>query len=72
MELDKSCPKCSSVMQRGFILDHTAHSSQVVARWQPGEPQKSFWVGVQTKDSPPYEIQAYRCTACGYLESYAL
>jgi len=72
MELDKSCPKCSNVMQSGFILDHTAHSTNVVAQWQPGEPQRSFWVGVQTKDSPQYEIRAYRCKACGYLESYAL
>jgi predicted nucleic-acid-binding Zn-ribbon protein len=72
MELDKSCPKCNNVMQSGFILDHKDHSSNVVAQWQPGEPQRSFWFGVQTKDSPQYEIRAYRCRACGYLESYAL
>jgi hypothetical protein len=59
-------------MQGGFILDHTGHSSNVVAQWQPGEPQRSFWVGVQTKDSQQYAIKAYRCKACGYLESYAL
>ncbi len=33
---------------------------------------RSFGVGVQTKDSPQYEIKAYRCMARGYLESYAL
>lgn len=59
-------------MQRGFILDHKDYSSNVVAQWQAGEPQRSFGVGVQTKHIPQNEIKAYLCETCGDLESYAL
>jgi hypothetical protein len=58
-------------MELGFILDHKDYASRVAAQWQPGEPQKSFWRGVTSKDSPAYEITAYRCAGCGYLELYA-
>ena len=71
MEVHNQCPKCNGEMKQGFILDHKDYASCVVAKWQPGEPQKSFWRGVQSKDGPHYEITAYRCTGCGYLESYA-
>jgi hypothetical protein len=46
-------------MKQGFILDHKDYASSVVAQWQPGEPQNSFWRGVQSKDGPHYEITAY-------------
>ena len=71
MDSHNQCPKCNREMKQGFILDHKDYASSVVAQWQPGEPRKSFWRGVQTKDGPQYEITAYRCTVCGYLESYA-
>ena len=71
MEFHNQCPKCNGEMKQGFILDHKDHASSVVAKWQAGEPGKSFWRGVQSKDGPHYEITAYRCTGCGYLESYA-
>jgi hypothetical protein len=71
MESHNQCPKCNGEMKQGFILDHKDYASSVVAQWQPGAPLKSFWRGVQSKDGPHYEITAYRCTGCGYLESYA-
>ncbi len=71
MEFHNQCPKCNGEMKQGFILDHKDYASCVVAKWQQGEPQKSFWRGVLSKDGPHYEITAYRCTGCGYLESYA-
>jgi hypothetical protein len=71
MESHNQCPKCHGEMKQGFILDHKDYASALVTQWQPGEPQKSFWRGVKSKDGPQYEITAYRCTGCGYLESYA-
>ncbi len=71
MESRNQCPKCNGEMKQGFILDHKDYASALVTQWQPGEPQKSFWRGVKSKDGPQYEITAYRCTGCGYLESYA-
>ena len=42
MEFHNQCPKCNGEMKQGFILDHKDYASCVVAKWQPGEPQKSF------------------------------
>jgi len=71
MQSDKQCPKCGGVMQEGFIPDYSHHNFSRTAKWQSGEPQKSFWYGINTKDSPQYEIKSHRCKGCGYLESYA-
>src|SRR4051794_12042669 len=71
MQSDKQCPKCGGVMQEGFIPDYSHHNFSRTAKWQSGEPQKSFWYGINTRDSPQYEIKSHRCTGGGYLESYA-
>lgn len=72
MEPHNRCPKCNGEMEQGFILDHKDYASGFVSQWQPGEPKKSFWRGVKaSKEGPQYEITAYRCSDCGYLESYA-
>ena len=64
------CPKCGKSMQEGFVLDNT-YGSRIVSGWVEGEPQKSIWVGVKLEGKKPIEITAYRCTGCGFIESYA-
>lgn len=65
------CAKCGGEMAAGFVLDKGYGTAEVTA-WQEGEPQKSFWHGL-TKQAgkAEYEITTWRCTCCGYLESYA-
>lgn len=71
MSITLECPKCRGTMERGFILDNT-HGGKVVSQWVAGEPEESFWVGgVKTKNRTLLSVTTYRCTACGYLESYA-
>lgn len=64
------CPKCGQPMKRGFIPE-LSHASSV-SMWVEGEPERSFWAaGVKVPEDKAISIVTYRCTACGFLESYA-
>ena len=65
------CPKCSSPMQQGFLIDQN-ENSRFVCHWAAGAPHKSFWSGTKLPDEEPIPVGTFRCSACGYLESYAL
>jgi hypothetical protein len=56
-------------MTQGFVIDET-HGSKSVSTWVEGAPVKS-WLGLKTKGKAKHEIQAWRCSRCGLLESYA-
>ena len=70
MVQSRQCPKCSSAMAEGFVVDHT-HGGASVSAWVEGEPKKSFWTGLKLGGRTPVEITTWRCRRCGYLESYA-
>ncbi len=58
-------------MQEGFILD-VSEGDRLVSSWVGGKPEASFWaLGAKIKGKEQYPIQSFRCTKCGYLESYA-
>jgi len=67
---DPTCPKCSGRMEDGFTLDHT-HGEKLQAAWVEGPPKHSFWTGLRAPRAIQHPITTYRCTGCGYLESYA-
>ncbi len=60
-------------MERGFLTDRGDYSAKLLGMWVEGEPEESFWEGgFKTKGKENIVISTtYRCTACGYLESYA-
>jgi predicted nucleic-acid-binding Zn-ribbon protein len=63
------CPKCRNKMEEGFIMDEgygTIHAN----KWLEGPPEKSFWTGTKTAGKRQVAVTTYRCTSCGYLESY--
>ncbi len=66
-----ACPKCQGRMQEGFTLDIGHGGARGVSRWIAGSPEPSFWMGTKINDKEQHPIQSYRCTRCGYLESYA-
>jgi predicted nucleic-acid-binding Zn-ribbon protein len=69
----KECPRCrAGKMSEGFMLDRGESNSRNVQKWIEGEPERSFWLGLQTKGREAFEITTWRCDRCGYLESYAL
>lgn len=74
MSISIECTKCRGMMERGFLLDNSDYDIKQVGRWVAGEPEKkSEWLGggVKIKERKVLAVSTYRCTACGYLESYA-
>ena len=57
-------------MEEGFTVDMGDYSMPTVGAWHPGKPQKTWW-GLNVTKADKREIVTWRCTSCGYLESYA-
>jgi ribosomal protein L37E len=66
-----SCSKCGAPMEEGFTVDAWDRVNRVVSTWVDGTPEKSFWFGVRLGGKRRIETKTFRCTKCGYLESYA-
>lgn len=58
-------------MQEGFILD-VADGGRKASSWICGPPETTTWsFGVKIKGKEQYPIWSFRCSKCGFLESYA-
>ena len=68
---EPTCGKCGSGMEAGYVLDHEGHRTGTQSAWIEGAPEPSFWTGVKQKGHQRLPVTTYRCSACGYLESYA-
>jgi rubredoxin len=71
MASSSTCPKCQAPMVEGFVIDRS-DGGRAVSTWFEGTPQKSRWTGVKLKGKTPIETATWRCTSCGFLESYAV
>ena len=77
------CPKCSADMQQGWIpeaVTQATWSGLAMPRisrdcWVPGKPEVQADGYVKTNAETwetSLRIVSFRCSNCGYLESYAL
>ena len=58
-------------MDRGFIPDEYQDRNEVTV-WVQGQPERSLETGtVDLSGTRMWHVVTYRCTGCGYLESYA-
>ena len=69
MQGDVNCPKCKQQMQEGVTLDRT-YGSVLSSSWVEG-PVVKGWLGLRLRGRTIIDITTYRCSSCGYLESYA-
>jgi hypothetical protein len=70
-ERDSSCPKCNRAMERGYVAD-TGYGQILQTSWTAGIPvPRKFVGGVKWRAQDARPIVTYRCTGCGFLESYA-
>jgi len=69
MSKEFDCPKCQSKMENGFVLDCAKRN--LVSHWVAGPPQQDYWLGGVKAPAAALEITTYRCSDCGFLESYA-
>jgi hypothetical protein len=58
-------------MEEGFFLEKGDAGVLSPQAWVTGKPQKSLLTGVTLKGKRVFDVETYRCTGCGYLESYA-
>ncbi|WP_371449288.1 PF20097 family protein [Bradyrhizobium sp.] len=61
----KACPKCASTMEQGFIPSPGRGQLLWFAGVPPATYRESFMFGRKA-----VTVTTYRCSACGYLESY--
>lgn len=64
------CLRYHTPMLDGFVPDHWDRGYRLPF-WHPGEPEKSFWVGLKMNRELCIPIRTARCPNCGYLEFYA-
>ena len=57
-------------MEPGFVLDQ-ADGGMAQSAWVDGAPVPSIWTGLKLKGHQRLPVKTYRCTKCGFLESYA-
>ena len=67
---EPTCAKCGKAMEAGFVLGYD-HGTRTQSAWIHGAPEPSFWTGVKLKGHQRLPVTTYRCTGCGFLESYA-
>jgi Domain of unknown function (DUF6487) len=65
------CPKCKGAMAQGFMVDWSQGGGRRVSNWVEGPPEKSLWHGTAAPGEKSIPVGAFRCKACGFLESYA-
>ena len=70
MHTPSDCPKCQGKMSEGVIAD-LGHGQWRVASFIPGAPTVSKWFGLKVRRKDLVPTQTYRCSRCGFLESYA-
>ena len=71
-EVSLVCPKCHGTMVQGFVADFADMGQNAnVSTWVEGPPHASLLFGTKTPKAKRIPIGTYRCSACGYLESYA-
>jgi hypothetical protein len=69
MALPPSCARCNGSMEQGFVLDE-GYGSRKPSKWVEGTPEYWFF-NLKLRGKRQLEIATYRCSWCGYLESYA-
>ena len=69
MPSDVKCSKCSGEMQEGLVVDLN-YSGILQSMWI--EDQAGNGIGPGTTDGKrKVKTITYRCSSCGYLDSYA-
>ena len=72
MRHNPKCLRCGGSMQQGYMLDRGNSNRATVATWIEGEPEPSFWSGFALGKRANVPCVTFRCTSCGWLDSYAL
>ncbi len=69
--MSERCGKCGGTLKEGFLVDSSKNATRV-AEWAEGAPQ--YWVLriLRMRGRRKLPVRSFRCSRCGFLESYAL
>ncbi len=67
---ERRCGKCDGAMREGFLIDRAKNATRV-AHWAEGPPETWFLGILRLRGRRQLPIRTFRCSKCGYLESYA-
>ena len=73
-EAKPKCGKCGASMEVGHIpgpANYLAYRLTVSTEWFPGRPQTTPNFALGKSGRKAKTVTAWRCSACGFLESYA-
>jgi len=65
------CPKCNGEMVQGFIFDRADGGQRRISSWVEGAPEKAFWTVTKVSMEKSVPVGTFRCSVCGFLESYS-
>lgn len=65
-----TCPKCNNEMQEGLVVDFNYAGAQP-SMWVEDQTQMSVGTGSNLNSRRKIKTITYRCSNCGYLDSYA-
>ncbi len=63
------CSKCNGEMVQGFMFE--SEGPKRMDTWVEGVPEKSFWGIWNVRAEKCISVGTFRCSVCGFLESYA-
>ena len=66
----KKCTKCFESMEEGIVVDRGPYNFPLQPHWMKGSVEFSWKTGVKTMSGRVRDVATWRCTTCGYLESY--
>ena len=65
----KICAKCSGTLARGYTPE-ARDMSYKVDQWVEGEPKRGLF-GFKMRGKRRFDMEAWRCEKCGFVELYA-
>ncbi|MFI1090957.1 hypothetical protein [Streptomyces sp. NPDC020917] len=66
-----TCGQCDTIgLEPGFVED-SGEGSRGYARWIAGHLERGFFGGAKRMGRQRWQIEAFRCPACGHLELFA-
>ena len=70
MALKLICSKCNSDMQQGVVVD-LSYAGILHSMWVEDQPETGVVAGIADTHKRKLKTVTYRCSNCGFLDSYA-
>ncbi len=70
MASQPNCSKCKSDMQQGLLVD-LSYAGILRSMWVEDQAASTVVAGIPDSDKRKVKTITYRCSHCGFLDSYA-